>query len=142
TESISFDHRLFQADILGSRAHACMLQRIGLLTAEECSQIVRGLSEIQAEIESGRFPFVVDREDVHMHIETALIERLGDVGRKLHTARSRNDQVATDVKLWVRDAIDGMDQRLKELQRSLLAAALRERDVVLPGYTHLQRAQP
>src|SRR5262245_51411040 len=102
SESISFDHRLFKQDIQGSTAHALMLQRAGFLTADECQQIVRALSEIQAEMESGHFPFVLEREDVHMHIEAALVERLGDTGRKLHTARSRNDQVVTDVKLWTR----------------------------------------
>src|SRR4051794_839584 len=119
-----------------------MLAHVGLLTTEECQQIVRGLSDIRAEIEAGRFEFVLEREDVHMHVEAALIDRLGDVGRKLHTARSRNDQVATDAKLWVRDAIDRVDARLAALQRALLGAAERHREVILPGYTHLQRAQP
>jgi argininosuccinate lyase len=142
TESISFDRRLFEHDVRGSVAHAEMLARVGLITIDECQQIVRTLSEIRAEIESGSFPFVLEREDVHMHIEAALIERLGDVGRKLHTARSRNDQVATDVKLWARDALDRVDARLIALQRAFVAAAGRHRDVILPGYTHLQRAQP
>lgn len=142
TESISFDHRLFEHDIRASIAHAEMLTNVGLLTADECQQIVRGLTEIRAEIEAGRFAFVLEREDVHMHVEAALIERLGDVGRKLHTARSRNDQVATDVKLWVRDALDRIDARLAALQRAFVAAAERHRELILPGYTHLQRAQP
>jgi len=142
TESISFDRRLFKHDIQGSAAHARMLSRVGLLTPEECQQIVLGLSEIQAEIEREDFPFVLEREDVHMHIEAALIEKLGDVGRKLHTARSRNDQVATDLKLWVRDALDRIDVRLIGLQRALFAAAERHRGLIVPGYTHLQRAQP
>ncbi|MGZ3335358.1 MAG: argininosuccinate lyase [Isosphaeraceae bacterium] len=142
TESISFDRRLFKHDIQGSVAHARMLSRVGLLTPEECQQIVLGLSEIQAEIEREDFPFVLEREDVHMHIEAALIEKLGDVGRKLHTARSRNDQVATDLKLWVRDALDRIDARLIGLQRALFAAAERHRGLIVPGYTHLQRAQP
>ena len=142
TESISFDRRLFKHDIQGSVAHARMLFRVGLLTPEECQQIVLGLSEIQAEIERGDFPFVLEREDVHMHIEAALIEKLGDVGRKLHTARSRNDQVATDLKLWIRDAMDRIDARLVGLQRALFAAAERHRGLIIPGYTHLQRAQP
>ncbi len=119
-----------------------MLQHIGLLTQDECRQIERVLSEIQAEIEIGRFAFVLEREDVHMHIEAALVEKLGDVGRKLHTARSRNDQVATSVKLWIREAIDRVDGGLIGLQRTLVAAALRHRTVILPGYTHTQRAQP
>src|SRR6202030_3052934 len=95
-----------------------------------------------AEIDRGASPFSIKLEDINTHIERALIERLGDVGRKLHTGRSRNDQVVTDVKLWVRDALDGLDGRLLELQRSLLSSAERHRDLVLPGYTHLQRAQP
>jgi argininosuccinate lyase len=142
TESISFDRRLFEHDIRGSIAHAQMLSHVGLLTPDECQQIVRGLTEIQADIEAGRFAFVLEREDIHMHVEAALIDRIGDVGRKLHTGRSRNDQVATDVKLWVRDALDRIDTRLVGLQRALVAAAERHHDVILPGYTHLQRAQP
>ena len=142
TESISFDRRLFEHDVRGSIAHARMLAHVGLLTSDECQQIVRGLSEIEAEIRSGRFPFVLEREDVHMHIEAALIEKLGDVGRKLHTARSRNDQVATDAKLWTRDALDRVDRGLQNLQRSFVAAADRHPGVILPGYTHMQRAQP
>jgi argininosuccinate lyase len=142
TESISFDRRLFEHDIRASIAHAEMLSHVGLLTPDECQQIVRGLTEIRAEIEAGTFAFGLEREDIHMHIEAALIERIGDVGRKLHTGRSRNDQVATDVKLWARDALDRIDARLVGLQRALLAAAERHREVILPGYTHLQRAQP
>ncbi len=142
TESISFDRRLFEHDIRGSIAHAEMLAHVGLITPEECHQIVRGLSEIRADIQEGRFAFVLEREDVHMHIEAALIEKLGDVGRKLHTARSRNDQVATDAKLWTRDALDRIDTRLRALQRALLASAERHRGLILPGYTHMQRAQP
>jgi argininosuccinate lyase len=142
TESISFDHKLFEHDIRGSIAHARMLARVGLITAAECDQIVQGLSEIRAEIEAGTFPFAIEREDIHMHVEAALTERLGDVGRKLHTARSRNDQVATDAKLWTRDAIDAIDAALVGLQRAWLGFAGRHRAVILPGYTHLQRAQP
>jgi argininosuccinate lyase len=142
TQSISFDRRLFKHDIQGSRAHANMLARVGLLTTAECQQIVRTLSEIQAEIENGQFPFAQEREDVHMHIEAALVEKLGDVGRKLHTGRSRNDQVATDLKLWVRESSDRIDVRLRDLQRAFVQAAVRHRDIILPGYTHTQRAQP
>src|SRR3954466_13503239 len=142
TESISFDRRLLEHDIRGSIAHAEMLSHVGLLTPQECQQIVRGLTEIRAEIEAGTFAFVLEREDIHMHVEAALIDRIGDVGRKLHTARSRNDQVATDAKLWTRDALDRVDARLLALQRSFVAAADRHRDVILPGYTHMQRAQP
>ena len=118
TQSISFDRRLFKQDIQGSIAHATMLQRVGLLTINECQQIVRGLSEIQAEIENGQFLFQQEREDVHMNIEAALVERFGDVGRKLHTGRSRNDQVATDLKLWVRESLDRIDAKLTGLQRA------------------------
>ena len=117
TESISFDRRLFEQDIRGSTAHARMLAHVGLITSDECAQIVRGLSEIKAKIEAGDFPWVLEREDVHMHVEAALIEKLGDVGRKLHTGRSRNDQVAPDSKLWTRDALDRVDARLALLPR-------------------------
>jgi argininosuccinate lyase len=142
TESISFDRRLFKQEIQGSTAHARMLQHVGWLTAEECQLIVRVLLEIQAEIENEDFPFVLEREDVHMHIEAALVERLGEIGRKLHMGRSRNDQVATDVKLWIRDALDRIDAGLVKVQRALVASAMRHRAVILPGYTHMQRAQP
>jgi len=142
TESISFDRRLFEHDVRGSIAHAEMLAHVGLITPEECRQIVRGLSEIEAEIVAGIFAFVLEREDIHMHIEAALIDRIGDVGRKLHTARSRNDQVATDVKLWTRDALDRIEGRLKALQTALVKTAERHDGLIMPGYTHMQRAQP
>ena len=142
TESISFDRRLFKQDVRGSIAHARMLQHVGLLTVDECQQIERVLSEIRARIEDGDFAFILEREDVHMHIEAALVEQLGDVGRKLHTARSRNDQVATGVKLWTREALDRIDTGVIVLQAALVAAAMRHRTIILPGYTHMQRAQP
>jgi argininosuccinate lyase len=142
TESISVDRRLWRHDIAGSIAHAQMLADVGLMSADEAKQIVAGLQQIGREIDAESFEFRADREDIHMHIESVLIERLGDVGRKLHTARSRNDQVATDLRLWTRDAIDEIDRLLVELQRALVGAAERERDVILPGYTHMQRAQP
>ncbi|HZU39104.1 MAG TPA: argininosuccinate lyase [Gemmataceae bacterium] len=142
TESISYDRRLYRHDILASQAHARMLAEVGLLTPAEAGQIVQALADIAAQIDRDEFPFSVGLEDIHTHIEHALIERLGDVGRKLHTGRSRNDQIVTDVKLWVRDAIDDLGGRLHELQSALLTAAERDRDLVLPGYTHLQRAQP
>ncbi len=142
TASISFDQRLFKHDIDGSIAHACMLERCGLLTSDECQQIMRALVEIQAEFEAGRLPLLLEYEDVHMNIEAALVSKLGDIGRKLHTARSRNDQVATDVKLWARHALDGIDTKVIALQRAFLACALRHREIILPGYTHMQRAQP
>ena len=142
TESVSFDRRLYAHDIAGSVAHAQMLARVGLITAEECRQIEQALEEIRQEIEQGQFPFRVELEDVHMHIERALVDRIGDTGRKLHTGRSRNDQVATDLRLWVRDAIDQIDARLVELQRAFVGRCEADADVILPGYTHLQRAQP
>lgn len=142
TESISFDQRLYRQDIIASQAHARMLAHVGLLTADECDQITSELEEIRGEIECGEFAYSIELEDIHTHIERTLIERLGDVGRKLHTGRSRNDQIVTDVKLWVREAIDGVDHLLREVQRALVEFARREGDVVLPGYTHLQRAQP
>ncbi len=142
TESISFDRRLYRHDIRASEAHARMLAEVGLLSADEAAQIVTALDAIGEQIDRGDFTFSVKLEDIHTHIERALIERLGDVGRKLHTARSRNDQVVTDLKLWLRDGLDEIDGRLRELQAALVSAAEREREVVLPGYTHLQRAQP
>jgi argininosuccinate lyase len=142
TESISFDRRLYRHDIRASQAHARMLAEVGLLSAAEAEQIAATLDAIGGEMERGEFPFSTSLEDIHTHIERALTERLGDLGRKLHTGRSRNDQVVTDVKLWVRDAIDDLDGRLKGLQRALLESAERDRDLILPGYTHLQRAQP
>jgi argininosuccinate lyase len=142
TESISFDRRLYRQDIVASQAHARMLAHVGLIAGDEGEAIVVALEQIAGEIERGEMAFSVKLEDIHTHIEQALIQRLGDVGRKLHTGRSRNDQVVTDVKLWVRDALDDIDGRLLELQRSLLASAERDRDLVLPGYTHMQRAQP
>jgi argininosuccinate lyase len=141
-ESISFDHRLYAHDIRGSIAHAEMLAKIGVLTADECTAIANTLREIQAEIEAGKMPFRLELEDIHMHIEQALIDRLGDVGRKLHTGRSRNDQVSTDLRLWVRDALDRVDQRLRELQAAFVGRCGEDDGVILPGYTHLQRAQP
>ncbi len=142
TESISVDQRLYRHDIAASQAHARMLAEVRLLTSDEADRIISTLNDIAGEIERGDFPFTVKLEDIHTHIEHALIERLSDLGRKLHTGRSRNDQVVTDVKLWVRDAIDVLDGRLKDLQTALLAAAEANHDLVLPGYTHLQRAQP
>jgi argininosuccinate lyase len=142
SESISFDHRLYAHDIRGSIAHAQMLSRQGLLTADEAAQIESTLLEIQATIERGEMQFRPELEDIHMHIEQALIERLGDTGRKLHTARSRNDQVNTDVRLWTRDALDRIDGLLKQLQLAFLSRCDRDLDVILPAYTHLQRAQP
>jgi argininosuccinate lyase len=142
TESVSFDRRLSAQDIEGSIAHTQMLAKAGLITPDECRQIEQALQEIRQEIEQGRFPFRVELEDIHMHVEQALIARIGDVGRKLHTARSRNDQVATDLRLWVRGAIDEIDTRLLAMQRALVGRCDGDADVILPGYTHFQRAQP
>jgi argininosuccinate lyase len=142
TESISIDRRLYRQDIQASQAHARMLAEVGLLSQNEAQEIVTSLEAIRGEIDRGEFKFSTEMEDIHTHIERALIELLGDIGRKLHTGRSRNDQVVTDVKLWVREAIDTITARLHDLQGAFLGAAERDRDLVLPGYTHLQRAQP
>jgi argininosuccinate lyase len=142
TESVSFDRRLYAQDIAGSIAHAQMLAQAGLLTAAECQQIVHALEQIRQEIEHGDFPFRIELEDIHMHVEQALIDRLGDTGRKLHTARSRNDQVSTDLRLWTRDAIDAIDRRLVAIQQAFVGRCDADADVILPGYTHTQRAQP
>ncbi len=142
TESISYDRRLYRHDARASQAHARMLAAVGLLTADEAERICQCLDRIVGRIDRGEFTFSTALEDIHTHIERALIDELGDLGRKLHTARSRNDQVVTDVKLWVRDAIDATDGLLLLLQRSFVEAAERYRDLILPGYTHLQRAQP
>ncbi|MDA7950335.1 MAG: argininosuccinate lyase [Pirellulaceae bacterium] len=142
SESISFDHRLYKQDIQGSLAHAQMLETIGVLTDQEYTLIEKNLLEIQGEIERGEFPFQTELEDIHMHIEKALTDRIGDAGRKLHTGRSRNDQVATDARLWVRESIDHLDRLLGNLQAAFLTRAENEQDIILPAYTHLQRAQP
>jgi argininosuccinate lyase len=142
TESISFDRRLYRQDIAVNQAHARMLAEMGLLTVEEASKIETILTAIGQEIETGQFIFSTSLEDIHSHIERALIQRLGDIGRKLHAGKSRNDQVATDLRLWVREAIDNIDERLLDVQQALLQSAEEQREAVLPGYTHLQRAQP
>lgn len=141
-ESISFDHRLYRQDIKGSIAHARMLSQQGLISIDEFEQIQKCLREIESEIDEGRMVFRRELEDIHMHIESALIAKLGDVGRKLHTARSRNDQVNTDVRLWIRDSLDYVDRLLQNLQRAFLGRCEQDFDVILPAYTHLQRAQP
>jgi argininosuccinate lyase len=142
TQSVSFDQRLHAHDIRGSVAHARMLAKTGILTAEECRQIVTGLEQIGREIAAGQFAFRLELEDVHMNIERALVDRIGDTGRKLHTGRSRNDQVSTDLRLWCRDEIDAISTAILELQRAFVGRADRDSGVILPGYTHLQRAQP
>jgi argininosuccinate lyase len=142
TESISFDHRLYRQDIRGSIAHAWMLADQKILTSAEATAIEKTLTDIEGEISAGTFELKEELEDIHMNIEQVLIDRLGDVGRKLHTGRSRNDQCSTDARLWVREAIDRIDAALGELQRSFLSRCDRDADVILPAYTHLQRAQP
>ncbi|OHD66242.1 MAG: argininosuccinate lyase [Spirochaetes bacterium RBG_13_51_14] len=140
--SIQFDSRLWRQDIRGSRAHAKMLRRIGLLTDAELDDILRGLSDIEKEIEAGGFSFSASLEDIHMNIEAALTERIGDAGRKLHTARSRNDQVALDMRLHVRDESESIRTLLQGLIRVLVELSEKNIDVIMPGYTHLQVAQP
>ena len=142
TESISFDARLAECDITGSQAHAQMLAKVGLITRSESDAIVAELEVIRGEIQRGEMVYRTELEDIHMHIESRLIQKLGDVGRKLHTGRSRNDQVTTDLKLYVRGAIEHVDQLLADVQAAFVAHADRDRDIVLPGYTHLQRAMP
>ena len=140
--SIGFDKRLYAQDIAGSAAHARMLAAAGILTVEERDAILAGLERIVGEIEAGELVFRIELEDIHLNVEQRLTELIGEPGRRLHTARSRNDQVATDFKLWVRDAMDRVDQRLLELQRVLLGLARRHAGAVMPGFTHLQAAQP
>jgi argininosuccinate lyase len=140
--SIPFDRRLYLQDILGSKAHARMLAAVGIIGAADRDAILAGLDAIRGEIEADRFAFSTALEDIHLNIEARLTEAVGEAGRRLHTARSRNDQVATDLRLWVRDAIDRADQRLRELQRVLLDLAEAHAETVMPGFTHLQAAQP
>ncbi|MDG4554117.1 MAG: argininosuccinate lyase [Candidatus Competibacter sp.] len=142
TASVGFDRRMYRQDIEGSMAHARMLARIGVLSREDCEAIVRGLEEIRAEIERGEFEWSLALEDVHMNIEARLTERIGDAGKRLHTGRSRNDQVATDIRLYLRDAIDAIRVELRRLLGGLVDLAARETDTIMPGFTHLQVAQP
>jgi len=142
TASVDFDQRLYHHDINGSIAHATMLGKVGLLSAQEVSDIVGGLEAIREDIAAGRFTWSVQLEDVHMNIESELTRRIGMTGKKLHTGRSRNDQVATDIRLYVRDEIDSIAAVLTRLQEALLDIAEREADTIMPGFTHLQTAQP
>ncbi|HEY4732317.1 MAG TPA: argininosuccinate lyase [Gammaproteobacteria bacterium] len=142
TASVGFDKRLYHYDIQASIAHARMLARCGVLSASECEAIITGLQDIQKDIEGGRFVWLVELEDVHMNIEARLTERIGDTGKKLHTGRSRNDQVATDIRLYLRDEIDAIIAEIKRLQLALLDIAGREAETIMPGFTHLQVAQP
>ncbi len=142
TASVNFDQRLARHDIQGSIAHATMLAKVGVLTDEELHSIQAGLSEILTEIEDGTFEWSVALEDVHMNVEAALTAQIGITGKKLHTGRSRNDQVATDIRLWLRDEIDAISTELIRLQQGILDLAEREADTIMPGFTHLQTAQP
>ena len=142
TESISIDRRLYRQDIAGSIAHCEMLCRQGVLPKKDAKRIVGGLREVEREIEAGGFRFSADREDIHMHVEARLIEKIGEAGGKLHTGRSRNDQVALDVRLYLREAIDDVRRELHRLLEEIVQRAGETVEVLLPGFTHLQKAQP
>jgi argininosuccinate lyase len=142
SESISYDWRLWRHDIEGSIAHSAALEKAGLITGEERQQIVDGLRQIGTEIAAGEFEFRLELEDIHMNIEAELTRRIGDAGAKLHTARSRNDQVALDIRLYLREECDLLAESVRGLQRALVELAERHQEVIIPGYTHLQRAQP
>jgi len=142
TASVEFDQRLYDHDIDGSIAHAEMLRASGIITTQDRNKIVSGLNEIRADIAAGRFKWSIKLEDVHMNIESALVKRIGDTGKKLHTARSRNDQVATDIRLFVRSQIDEIAAGMAKLMYGLIDLAEREAGTVMPGFTHLQTAQP
>ncbi|MDD2535231.1 MAG: argininosuccinate lyase [Macromonas bipunctata] len=142
TASVFFDKRLWQADIAGSLAHADMLAAQGIISTDDLAAIQRGMAQITQEIESGAFDWKLDLEDVHLNIEARLTQLVGDAGKRLHTGRSRNDQVATDVRLWLRGEIDTIGGLLTELQQALVDIAAANVDVILPGFTHLQVAQP
>jgi argininosuccinate lyase len=142
TASVDFDQRMANQDIQGSVAHATMLAKVGVLTDEERDQIIQGLTEIREEIAKGEFQWSVELEDVHMNIEARLTQKIGITGKKLHTGRSRNDQVATDIRLFLRDEIDLISAELTRLQDGMLGLAEKEADTIMPGFTHLQTAQP
>ena len=142
TVSLSYDRRLYRQDVAGSIAHARMLGKQGIISPEESELIVEGLASVRQDIEDGTFQWRPELEDLHMNIEAALFGKIGDVAGKLHTARSRNDQVATDMRLYCKEATLETLDCIKALQAAVLGAAEANRDVMLPGYTHLQRAQP
>ena len=142
TASVEFDQRMYMQDITGSKAHARMLQKAGVLSESDCEAVLQGLDTIVGEIDSGRFDWSVSREDVHMNIEARLTELIGDAGKRLHTGRSRNDQVATDIRLYLREQIDVIITQLTDLQQGLLQLAEREAGTIMPGFTHMQVAQP
>src|SRR5712671_2352176 len=144
-ESMSYDWRLYKVDVAGSIAHATMLAKVGLITDADRDAIVKGLKEIEAEIDRDGpkwAGFKPELEDIHMCVESELTARIGEPGRKLHTGRSRNDQVALDLSLWIRGAVDEVQSKLVDLLRSFVLLAQRSRDVVMPSFTHMQRAQP
>src|SRR5262245_27406219 len=142
TASVGFDRRLAQFDIQASLAHARMLRKIGILSVQDLADVERGMGQIAADIDAGRFDWSLDLEDVHLNIEKRLTDLVGDAGKRLHAGRSRNDQVATDVRLWLRSAIDDIDHLLQEVQVRLIDLAERHAATVMPGFTHLQVAQP
>tara|TARA_B100001109_G_scaffold104011_2_gene84905 strand:+ start:21229 stop:22626 length:1398 start_codon:yes stop_codon:yes gene_type:complete len=142
TASVDFDQRMYRQDIQGSVAHAKMLCKVGVLSEQERDDTLRGLEEVRIEIERGEFNWSVELEDVHMNIEAALTQKIGITGKKLHTGRSRNDQVATDIRLYLRDETDTITAELTRLQQGLIALAEKEADTIMPGFTHLQTAQP
>ena len=142
TSSLFFDRRLYPYDIQGSIAHAQMLQRQGIISQGEGEKIIAGLLEIKEELEGGNFPLRRELEDIHMNIEARLMEKIGAVGGKLHTARSRNDQVSLDLRLFLKEKVSEVIARVRELQKALVDKAEENKKVILPGYTHLQRAQP
>ena len=139
--SISFDQRLYKQDITGSMAHAQMLCDCGILTAQDNEKIQQGLTELLAEIEAGKVTFTADNEDIHMNVETLLTAKIGDAGKRLHTARSRNDQVALDFRLYLREEISSVIEKLLQMEKVLCEKAKAHTQTVMPGYTHLQRAQ-
>ena len=142
SQSVSYDQRLYLYDIMGSVAHVSMLAKVGVLSREESDQIIAGLESIKAEITQGNFEWETTLEDVHMNIETALVARIGEVGKKLHTGRSRNDQIATDIRLYLRDEVTEIQALLVKVMSALLDLAEREAETIMPGFTHMQAAQP
>ena len=141
-QSISFDHRLYKQDIQGSKAHADMLAACGIISQDDNHDIQEGLTQILADVENGAVEFTTDNEDIHMNVETILTQRIGDAGKRLHTARSRNDQVAVDFRMYVRQSITDLIPEILNLQQALVEQAQQHQETVMPGYTHLQRAQP
>ena len=140
--SIPFDQRMYAQDIAGSCAHAAMLAKQGIIEKDEADQIISALKDIKADIEAGKIEFTIEQEDIHMNIESILTERIGDVGKKLHTARSRNDQVAVDFRMYLKEEINEIQSLLKNLKSALYEIADKNQETIMPGYTHLQRAQP